>query len=197
MTPGGGRLQIGIGGRLRSERVAGFKSESLAGLRRNQQPSDPEPAAWRGRLRSTGQILWGLLRKDFTVPGAWNIRGQERTLTGLIGRDLERLPISSAIVSILESCLLPRSIETSLMFLLPRLFGIAENGKPNDVSFDPMRLASLNDLHDNIRRVQKVLVTEQVTVLRHQPRQLVPVQFERMATFPNALAPDGDEGQQQ
>ena len=44
MTPGGGRLQIGIGGRLRSERVAdfipesvaGFKSESLAGLRRNQ-----------------------------------------------------------------------------------------------------------------------------------------------------------------
>jgi len=28
--PGGGRLQIGIGGRLGSEQVAGFKSESVA-----------------------------------------------------------------------------------------------------------------------------------------------------------------------
>ncbi len=33
--PGGGRLQIGIGGRLGSEQVADFKSESVADLRRN------------------------------------------------------------------------------------------------------------------------------------------------------------------
>ena len=35
--PGGGRLQIGIGGRLGSEQVADFKSESVADLRRNPQ----------------------------------------------------------------------------------------------------------------------------------------------------------------
>ena len=45
--PRGGRLQIGIGGRLGSEQVAGFKSESVADfvsewvadLRRNQHGS--------------------------------------------------------------------------------------------------------------------------------------------------------------
>jgi len=53
--PQGGRLQIGIGGRLPSEQVAGFKSESaadfksewVAGLRRNPQCSRrSDPAAW-------------------------------------------------------------------------------------------------------------------------------------------------------
>ena len=37
--PGGGRLQIGIGGRLGSEQVADFKSESVADLRRNPHVS--------------------------------------------------------------------------------------------------------------------------------------------------------------
>ena len=61
--PGGGRLQIGIGGRLGSEQVADFKSESVADLRRNPQASPRRlsaefPMLWnRGALRPNRRQL--------------------------------------------------------------------------------------------------------------------------------------------
>jgi len=58
--PQGGRLQIGIGGRLPSEQVAGFKSESaadfrsewVADLRRNPHPAPFTGLVATGRVRS-------------------------------------------------------------------------------------------------------------------------------------------------
>ena len=74
---------------------------------------------WARRLRPIGQMLWGTLRHDFRLPCAWNIRGQERSLVELVAWDLERLPISSFTLKILQTCLLPRSLETSLLLDFP------------------------------------------------------------------------------
>jgi hypothetical protein len=146
--------------------------------------------ATRRRLRTLGQILWGLLRKDFAPPGAWNVRGQEMALAGLVGRDLETLAVSSATVSILEACLLPRNSETSLMASMPGLFGMGRGDEPNDVDLDAPPIPGINVLLNKLVWAQRVLVDKQLTVLRHRPRQLVPLHVRQVGLF--ADKPEGD-----
>lgn len=151
--------------------------------------------AMRRRLRTVGQILWGLLRKDFAPPGAWNVRGQEMALAGLVGRDLETLAVSSATVAILEACLLPRGSETSLMASAPGLFGMDTGDEPNDVDLDAPAIPGVNVLLDRLVWAQRVLVDKQVTVLRHRPRQLVPLHVRQVGLFADKPDFDGFEGE--
>lgn len=138
--------------------------------------------SWPRRLRALGQILWGTLRRSFTMPAAWNIRGQERSLVELVARDVERLPISSFTISILRSCLLPRNRETSLIEQFPMLFGNLHRQSADDTEFD-RPIEDADQLRAAIEQAQGVLQESQMTVLEHEPRQLIPVQLRQMGAF--------------
>jgi len=149
---------------------------------------------WERRLRPLGQLLWGILRLDFDLPRAWNIRGQERSFVGIITKDLERLPISSFTLAILQSCLLPRSIETLFLPKYPSLFGNAKMQAAADIEFE-MPIRGPDELERALVRAQSQLQRNQMTVLEHEPRQLIPVELQQVAAFVGG--PEGQEDLQQ
>src|SRR5260221_13241543 len=65
--PRGGRLQIGIGGRLGSEQVADFKSESVAGFKSEWVADFPRNPHQTGRL-SLFHVLEQMQSKVFPIP---------------------------------------------------------------------------------------------------------------------------------
>lgn len=138
--------------------------------------------AWTKRLRPIGQLLWGMLRHSFTLPAAWNIRGQERSLLDIVASDLERLPISSFTLTILQSCLLPRNAETSLITVFPSLFGNLAGLAADDTEFDTP-IATNEQLEDLLANAQRMLELSQMTVLEHEPRQLIPVRLRHLGAF--------------
>ncbi len=147
---------------------------------------------WPRRLRPIGQLLWGLLRRSFLLPTAWNIRGQERGLVEIVASDLERLSISSFTLSLLRACLLPRSVETSFLSDFPVLFGNQSGAAADDTQFDrpikgPEALAAL------IRHAQQILVRSQMTVLEYRPRQLIPVRLEHIGRLDDGIIDEIEE----
>lgn len=149
-----------------------------------------EERSWPRRLRSLGQLLWGILRRSFRLPAPWNIRGQERSLMGLVIRDLERLPISSCTLTILQSTLRPRSRETSFFSRFPELF--SETPGVSDTEFDLM-IHGPSHLVEVIEKSQKLLLRSQLTLLEHQPRQLIPVHLHQIASIANMAQADDSE----
>jgi hypothetical protein len=143
---------------------------------------------WPKRLRPIGQLLWGMLRQSFRLPSAWNIRGQERSLLHAVAADLERLPISSFTLTILQACLLPRNRETSLLRVFPSLFGNLGQTAADDTEFDTP-IETSGQLEDLLVAAQRVLELSQMTVLEHEPRQLIPVRLRHLAAFGDEAAP--------
>lgn len=147
---------------------------------------------WARRLRPIGQLLWGTLRHDFSLPSAWNVRGQERSLVELVAWDLERLPISSFTLKILQACLLPRSLESALLLDFPSLFGNLSGGAADDVEFDrPIKSPTV--LIEVIERAQLVLTRSQMTVLEYEPRQLIPVRLQHIGRLGDGDAAELEE----
>jgi len=125
-------------------------------------------------LTAVGRLLWGLLRLDFAMPPAWNVRGQERALAGALFSDLEDLAISSRTARLLRACMSPRGRENVSFLTGLAAFGVV--GVADDMQFD-LALRSLQELRDEILDIQRDLRLNQVTVLDHRPRQLVPVRI--------------------
>ena len=147
---------------------------------------------WERRLRPIGQLLWGILRRDFHLPPAWNIRGQERSLVELVAWDLERLPISSFTLKILQACLLPRSVETAFVLDFPSLFGNMRRKAADDAQFDrPIRSSVMLDAL--LARAQDVLTRHQMTVLEYEPRQLIPVRLQHVGRIGDGEAAEPEE----
>jgi hypothetical protein len=143
------------------------------------------------RVRGLAQILWGLIRRDFSLPAVWNIRGEERAVAGLIQHELEHLRISSITLAILEAALSFRNRETVLFPLFPSLFG---NVEANDTLLDPPLIRTINDFDQALVRAQSILEGRQVTVLNHQPRQLIPANIGQLAKSAFSIADDeGDD----
>lgn len=165
----------------------------IADFRYSDTLAEPE-RRWERRLRPLGQLLWGILRLDFDLPRAWNIRGQERSFVGIITKDLERLPISSFTLTILQSCLLPRSIETLFLPKYPSLFGNAKMQAATDIEFE-MPIRGPDDLERALVRAQSQLQRNQMTVLEHEPRQLIPVELQQVAAFIDGAEGQGDHQQ--
>jgi hypothetical protein len=159
---------------------------------RYRENLDDNDRKWARRLRPVGQLLWGTLRHDFSLPSAWNIRGQERSLVDLVAWDLERLPISSFTLKILQACLLPRSLESALLLDFPSLFGNLFGGAADDVEFD-RPIKSLPVLIDVIERAQLVLTRSQMTVLEYEPRQLIPVRLQHVGRLGEGDAAEPEE----
>jgi hypothetical protein len=81
-------------------------------------------------------------------------------------------------LAILESTLSFRNRETALFPLFPSLFG---NVEANDTLLDPPLIRTINDLDQSVALAQRVLEERQVTVLNHQPRQLIPASIGQLA----------------
>ncbi|POR54089.1 RNA-directed DNA polymerase [Bosea psychrotolerans] len=169
-----------------TERPLSIKRGGLDDYRYSEIVKDDD-RSWSRRMRSIGQLLWGILRQNFVLPSAWNIRGQERSFMELIGWDLERLPISSSTLSVLQSCLLPRNRETALMLLYPSLFGIENVEAASDTEFD-LPIATPQFLDALLGQSQAVLRSSQMTILEHEPRQLIPVRLRQIGSLAEAEA---------
>lgn len=141
---------------------------------------------WPRRLRAIGQLLWGILRGSFELPAAWNIRGQERGLIEIVVWDVERLPISSFTLAILQSCLLPRNRESALLRQFPVWFGNLANHAADDTAFD-QPIDGPEALNARVVEAQSQLQQHQLTVLQHAPRQLIPVRLRQIGEFGDGL----------
>lgn len=143
---------------------------------------------WRNRLRGVGLLLIGLCRRDFELPASWNVRGMERDITSLIKSQLEDATISSHTQAIIEAAVLPRSTETSLMIRnFWAFFGARAVTEINDTATDPPEISDIRDLIKQIEISQSILRDNQISVLNHAARQLVPmnaVQLTRVAAEP-------------
>jgi hypothetical protein len=110
----------------------------------------------------------------------------------LVAWDLERLPISSFTLKILQACLLPRSLESALLLDSPSLFGNLSGGAADDVEFDrPIKSPTV--LIEVIERAQLVLTRSQMTVLEYEPRQLIPVRLQHIGRLGDGDAAELEE----
>jgi hypothetical protein len=131
----------------------------------------------RAPLRGLSMLMLGLLSNSFLWPAAWNPKGHQRGNLFLALRYLRNYPCSSWTTAILESCLAPRSRESSLIPLLGQL----PEPPDDDTTIDPPNIMNLDDFLKFIRRSQKVLERYQLTVLNQEPRQLIPILFEQLS----------------
>lgn len=143
---------------------------------------------WQRRLSAVGFMLLGLVRKNFNTPRIWNIRGHEKIYRPR-SRWYESLKVSSQGLLLIDSCLSARSAETRTMLNILPLFGIEDRSKLNDTRYDPPRLESLEELLEEIEKVQVTLTENQLSVSLNQPRQLIPF---RLRDF-SVGAGQGDE----
>lgn len=158
--------------------------------RRNPSEGQAESAEqlWRGRLRDVGLLLFGLCRRDFALPSLWNVRGLERDVVSFVKSELEETPISSCTQAIIEAAMLPRSAETALIMRnLWAFFGAKPITAINDTSADPPDIFDVQELIKQVDRSQLVLTSNQISVLNHAARQLIPmnaVQLTKVAAEP-------------
>ena len=132
---------------------------------------------WHQQLMSIGRLLLGILNKDHKLPQIWNIRGNEKIFNYPLVRIYRSLPISSETLLLLDGCLSNRNAETRTISRKPSLF-FWENGVPaNDINFDPPLFQNQNELLKAIKKAQKSLVNNQLSVSQNQPRQLIPFQL--------------------
>lgn len=138
--------------------------------------SDEPQGIWQRQLRGAGLLLLGMLARDFRLPAKWNIRGMERDTAAYVNSALENLAISSKTHAILEAALLPRSVETAIMRMVPwAFFGKDEPATINDTRTDPALILGLDQLIEMIDDAQKILQGAQISVRDHAPRQLIPM----------------------
>ncbi|MBX7532639.1 RNA-directed DNA polymerase [Qipengyuania sp. 1XM1-15A] len=131
---------------------------------------------WTYQLRGCGLLLLGLITRDFSLPAYWNVPGLERDITSFVRHCLEESIISSRSQSIIEAATLPRSVETRMIQNAPwAFFGNRASDIINDTRSDPPLLRDIAALKDAIVEAQQVLERNQLTVLNHAPRQLVPM----------------------
>jgi hypothetical protein len=131
---------------------------------------------WQYQLRGCGLLLLGLITKDFSLPSSWNVRGLERNVGGFVRERLEESVISSRSQSIIEAATLPRSFETARIRSAPwAFFGARDVSAVTDTRTDPPLIDDPQDLMGAIVKAQRTLERNQITVLNHAPRQLVPM----------------------
>lgn len=130
------------------------------------------------QVRAAGLLLFGLLRKSFSLPGSLNLSRfpsmWDRVMRSLIGD----IACSSWSTAILESCLLSRSRENQLLGLSQGLYQW-----DSDIQFDPPPINSLFEMSEFIDKAQGVLERHQLSIRDYQPRQLTPMLVEQMPKF--------------
>lgn len=170
-----------------AQKIEDYRRQPLSGP--NLDPAE----RWTYQLRGCGLLLLGLITKDFSLPAWWNVRGLERDIAGFVRHRFEEAIISSRSQAIIEAATLPRSIETRLIQQAPwAFFGDRTTTVITDTRNDPPLLRDIEDLKVAIANAQAVLERNQLTVLNHAPRQLIPMNIIQLSQ--NAVAiPDTEE----
>jgi len=141
------------------------------------------------RIREVAILLLGLLRKDFSWPALWNASEMQLEFKEVTRSLIRQANASSWTTAILESCLLPRQLET-LLFDMKILSGFEGD---DDTAHDPPRIFTVKRLGRYLDRAVEVLEGGQMTVHNHQPRQLVPIRIEQISREEWAVELDHDE----
>lgn len=164
-----------------TQKIEDYRRQPLSGP--NLDPAE----RWTYQLRGSGLLLLGLVTKDFSLPAWWNVRGLERDIAAFVRHRLEEAIISSRSQAIIEAATLPRSIETRLIQRAPwAFFGDRTTPVITDTRNDPPLLRDIEDLKVAIANAQAVLEHNQLTVLNHAPRQLIPMNIIQLSQ--NAVA---------
>ena len=129
---------------------------------------------WQRRLSAVGFILLGLVRKNFSTPRIWNVRGHEKIYRVPRSQWYESLKISSQGLMLIEGCLSSRSAETRTILKRLPLFGLEDTSELNDTKYDPPKMENLDKLLEEIGKVQATLTQNQLSVSLNEPRQLIP-----------------------
>ena len=137
---------------------------------------------WNRKIATVGFLLLGLLRQNMQLPRIWNIRGNEKFFKIPYTHWYQTLAISTPTLLLIESCVSSRTAETRTIQLFPDLFGHPEGTGLNDTKFDPPHITNVNDLVNEINKVQSILVNNQISVSLNQPRQLIPFHIRDFAT---------------
>jgi hypothetical protein len=124
-------------------------------------------------VRAVAVILLSLLRRDYRLPNALLSTGYQGLLNGALIRHVQNRPCSSRTMAILESCLMDRSVETMWLQL------DEDERIEQDIVRDVPLIQTLDDLSEQIKIAQSVLLRYQMTVSAHEPRQLVPIALEQ------------------
>jgi len=134
-----------------------------------------------------------MLRNDFSLPPKWNTRGNERDMASFVRGELEGLPVSSFTHAIIDSALLPRSIENRLIIRMPEFFfGEDVQGSIRDTTMDAPVIKGPDEFLIWLDKAQAALKELQISVLDHAPRQLVPMSVMQLTQAAIEL-PEGDD----
>lgn len=151
--------------------------------------SVPRGAIEFNRIREVVILLLGLLRKDFSWPALWNASEMQLEFKEVTRSLIRQANASSWTTAILESCLLPRQLET-LLFDMKLLSGYHGD---DDTAHDPPRIFTVKRLGRYLDKAIEVLEGGQITVHNHQPRQLLPIRIEQISREEWAVELDQNE----
>ena len=127
-------------------------------------------------VRGLGLLLYGLLRRSFDLPAAWNGPGHASVLAMLPRLLLADMTCSSWTLGVLQGCLLPRATEN--LFLKRQ--SAAPSGPDDDRLRDPVELLNASDVQRALRVCQEKLREHQLSTLRESARQLTPVSIRQL-----------------
>jgi len=120
-----------------------------------------------------GVLLWGLLRRDFSMPPFTNPLGFARIWAGLYRRSLAELSVSSRTLALIMGCFSVKNRETR--FLRRFQDGLFDQPPADDTVYDPPDIFTIDDFLQTLDKAQSILKRYRLTVQNHQPRQLIPV----------------------
>jgi len=129
------------------------------------------------QVQEAGQLLLGLLRRNFRWPAGWRSREMLADVGWVSRAAIREAHASSWTTGILEACLLPRQRENVL--LSSSFFGALRSD--DDTTEDPPLIPTLRQLRRFLGVAIATLEKGQVTVRDHQPRQLVPLRVEQLS----------------
>jgi hypothetical protein len=117
---------------------------------------------------SIGLLLLGLLQHHFAFPTIWNLDGHRDVRLGSVFWYVRNLSVSSMTASMLDFCLGPRHFERRKRGGLLDL-----NAHKNETALP--EYSELAALAEASALAQSILESHQTTIVRGEPRQLIPV----------------------
>jgi hypothetical protein len=142
----------------------------------------PENVLFRSvnQVRGLGLLLYGLLRRDFDLPCAWNGPGHADVLNMLPRLLLKEVTCSSWTLGVMQACLQSRAME-NLFFLANPALAMHQD---DDALHDPLVLRTSEEVCEAIEMCQAALEKNQLSTINHRARQLTPISI-RQLSHPN------------
>lgn len=136
------------------------------------------------RSGSTIDFIMQLYGYDFVEAAVWL---QKRYFGSAVGRArTTALPVRKLVRDEAETSEIYRTDSEVYEWI----FGSPD---PNDTLLDPPTLRTLNDFYSGVLHAQRILEQRQITVLNHQPRQLIPISIGQLQNSAFAVAAEPGE----